>query len=81
MKLFNLFKTKQQKVKEACQDIHGLIEDSQSNISDMQRNIQSMQDGVKSMQENIKEYQRLSKLNISLCDEIVEYIDMLEGDK
>ncbi|MBT2680155.1 hypothetical protein J7E38_14160 [Bacillus sp. ISL-35] len=80
MKLFaNLFKTKNQKVKEACQDIHVIIEGSQSHIADMQENIQSLQDGVKAMQINVEEYLRLCEENIKIYDEMLSYLHEKDG--
>lgn len=62
-----LFKTKNQKKLEVCKDIKVILNGSIHTIDDMQN--------------NIKEYQRLCAENLNIFDEIIDYIDKLEGDK
>ncbi|WP_366162642.1 hypothetical protein ABXS71_06195 [Bacillus infantis] len=82
MKFFtNLFKTRNQKIKEACQDIHQLIGSSKETISDMQRDIQSIQDGIRDLQESLYESERLNKWDTILCEKMLSTVREVEGEK
>lgn len=73
MQIKNLFKTKQQIIKEACHDIKSIVDDSIKTID-------NMQDCVVNMQLNVKELIRLNDENIKLLEETKIKLEKL-GDK
>lgn len=73
MQIKNLFKTKQQIIKESCHDIKSIVDDSIKTID-------NMQDCVVNMQLNVKELIRLNDENIKLLEETKIKLEKL-GDK
>lgn len=75
-----LFKSKSKQIKEACKDIHVIVDDSIKLINNMQENVKSMQEGVQVLRELNKEMQIEKQNEIKQYAEILEHLKKLAGE-
>jgi len=68
-----LFKIKKQVIKEVCQDIRVICDNSIQTID-------KLQDNVSCMQDNVQELIRLNERQITLCQEMIDVLDKV-GEK